>query len=75
VNFAQDRTGERGHTSLNGVKSDNKQRNTRAGFTVALPIERQKSPKLSASTGITTRTGSEFTVVGVAWQYRWGDGY
>jgi hypothetical protein len=35
VNFAQDRTGERGHTSLNGVKSDNKQRNTRAGFTVA----------------------------------------
>jgi Putative MetA-pathway of phenol degradation len=64
-----------GRTSLNGVKSDNEQRNTRAGFTVALPIDRQNSLKLSASTGITTRTGSEFTAVGVAWQYRWGEGY
>jgi hypothetical protein len=64
-----------GHTSLNGVRSDNEQRNTRAGFTVALPIDRQNSLKFSASTGITTRTGSEFTAVGVAWQYRWGDGY
>jgi hypothetical protein len=64
-----------GRTSLNGVKSDNEQRNTRAGFTVALPIDRQNSLKLSASTGLTTRTGSEFTAVGVAWQYRWGDGY
>jgi hypothetical protein len=64
-----------GRTSLNRVKSDNEQRNTRAGFTVALPIDRQNSLKLSASTGITTRTGSEFTAVGVAWQYRWGDGY
>jgi hypothetical protein len=64
-----------GRTSLNGVKSDNEQRNTRAGFTVALPIDRQNSLKLSASTGITTRTGSDFTAVGVAWQYRWGAGY
>jgi len=64
-----------GHTSLNGVKSDNEQRNTPTGFTVALPIDRQNSLKLSASTGIATRTGSEFTAVGVAWQYRWSDGY
>jgi hypothetical protein len=62
-----------GRTSLNGVKSDNEQRNTRAGFTVALPIDRHNSLKLSASTGITTRTGSEFSAVGLAWQYRWGD--
>ena len=64
-----------GHTTLNGVRSDNEQRNTRAGFTLALPIDRQNSLKLSASTGISTRTGSEFSAVGVAWQYRWGDGY
>jgi hypothetical protein len=64
-----------GATSLNGVKSDNEQRNTRAGFTAALPIDRQNSVKLSASTGITTRTGSNFTAVAVAWQYRWGEGY
>jgi len=64
-----------GHTSLNGVKSDNEQRNTPTGFTVALPIDRQNSLKLSASTGITSRTGSDFSAVGIAWQYRWGDGY
>jgi len=64
-----------GRTTLNGVKSDNEQAITRAGLTVALPINRQNSLKLSASTGITTRTGSELTAVGIAWQYRWGDGY
>ena len=64
-----------GHTSLNGVKSDNEQRNTRAGFTLALPVDRNNSLKLSASTGISTRTGSQFSALGIAWQYRWGDGY
>ena len=64
-----------GRTALNGVKSDNEQASTRAGFTLALPIDTHNSLKLSASTGITTRTGSEFSAVGVAWQYRWGDGY
>jgi hypothetical protein len=64
-----------GHTSLNGVKSDNEQRNTRAGFTVAFPVDRNNSLKLSASTGISTRTGSEFSARGIAWQYRWGNGY
>ena len=64
-----------GHTTLNGVKSDNEQRNTRAGFTLALPVHRQNSLKLHASTGLTTRTGSEFSAVGIAWQYRWGEGY
>jgi Putative MetA-pathway of phenol degradation len=64
-----------GHTTLNGVKSDNEQRNTRAGFTFALPIDRHHSLKLSASTGVSTRTGSEFSAVGIAWQYRWGEGY
>jgi hypothetical protein len=29
------------HTTLNGVESDNEQRNTRAGFTLALSIDRQ----------------------------------
>jgi hypothetical protein len=56
--------------------TDNKdQENARAGFTLALPIDRNNSLKLSASTNITTRTGSEFSAIGVAWQYRWGDGY
>ncbi|UPT89893.1 hypothetical protein HAP41_0000013575 [Bradyrhizobium barranii subsp. apii] len=47
----------------------------RTGFTVALPIDRQNSIKLNAGTGIYTRTGSQFSDVGIAWQYRWGAGY
>jgi hypothetical protein len=58
-----------------GTSRPTEQRNTRAGFTFALPIDRHNSLKLSASTGISTRTGSEFSAVGIAWQYRWGDGY
>jgi hypothetical protein len=62
-------------TSVDGVKSDNEQRNTRLGLTLALPVDRYNSVKLYASTGTSTRTGSEFDVIGIAWQYRWGGGY
>jgi hypothetical protein len=44
------------------------------GLTVALPVHRHHSLKLYASTGVATRTGSDFDAVGVAWQYRWGGG-
>ena len=64
-----------GRTTLNGVRNDNEQTNTRAGVTLALPVDRQNSVKFNASTGISTRTGSEFSAVGVAWQHRWGAGY
>jgi hypothetical protein len=64
-----------GHTSLNGVRNDNEQTNTRAGLTLALPLDRQNSLKFNASTGVSTRTGSEFRAVGIAWQHRWGAGY
>ena len=64
-----------GRTTVNGVRGDNEQTNTRAGLTFALPVDRQNSIKFNASTGISTRTGSEFSAFGVAWQYRWGAGY
>ncbi|MGB8074214.1 MAG: transporter, partial [Pseudolabrys sp.] len=61
--------------TLNGVRGNNEQANTRAGLTVALPVDRYSSIKLNASTGLSTRTGSEFSILAVAWQYRWGAGY
>jgi hypothetical protein len=64
-----------GRTTVNGVRGENEQTNTRAGLTLALPVDRQNSIKFNASTGISTRTGSEFSAVGVGWQYRWGAGY
>jgi len=64
-----------GRTTLNGIPGNNEQENVRAGLTVSLPINRQNSVKLNASTGIYSRTGSDFSLVGLAWQYRWGAGY
>jgi hypothetical protein len=66
-------TGNR--TTVDGVRSDNKQENTRAGLTLALPVDRYNSVKLYASTGTSSRTGSEFSGIGALWQYRWGGGY
>jgi hypothetical protein len=62
-------------TTVDGVKGDNKQENTRAGLTLALPVDRHNSIKLYASTGTSSRTGSDFSAIGVAWQYRWAEGF
>ena len=63
-----------GRTTINGVKGNNLQQNTRLGVTFALPVDRHNSIKLYGSTGVSTRTGSNFDTVGIAWQYRWGGG-
>ncbi|NJN46786.1 MAG: transporter [Candidatus Competibacteraceae bacterium] len=63
-----------GRTTVDGVENDDRQKNSRAGITVALPINRHNSVKLYASTGVSTRTGSDFDIIGIAWQYRWGGG-
>ena len=57
------------------MKGDNRQTNTRAGITLALPVDRHNSVKFYASTGTATRTGSDYTLFGAAWQYRWGGGF
>jgi len=62
-------------TTVNGVQGDNMQNNSRVGLTLALPVDRHQSVKLNASTGTSTRTGSDFDAIGIAWQYRWGAGY
>lgn len=65
---------EGGSTSINGVGNHDFQENTRYGATLALPLSRQHSLKLYASNGAYSRTGSEYDVVGIAWQYRFGGG-
>jgi hypothetical protein len=63
-----------GRTTVDGVQGDDLQQNSRVGANVALPVDRHNSVKLYASTGVSTRTGSDFDAVGIAWQYRWGGG-
>ncbi|HJV65971.1 MAG TPA: transporter [Geomonas sp.] len=63
-----------GRTTLDGERQENLQQNWRLGGTVAFPVSRKHSLKLFASTGVSTRTGSNFDALGVVWQYRWGGG-
>ncbi len=63
-----------GSTTLEGVEGNDLQKNTRLGFTFALPLNIHNSLKLYLSTGVSTRTGSDFNAIGLAWQYRWGGG-
>lgn len=63
-----------GRTTIDGVMKDDLQQNWRTGVTLALPVNRYHSIKLFGSSGVSTRTGSNFDSFGIAWQYRWGEG-
>ncbi len=63
-----------GRSTLNGVEGDDLQKNWRVGATLALPVDVRNSIKFHASSGVSARTGNNYDLVGVAWQYRWGGG-
>ena len=64
-----------GQTTVNGVRKDDELSNSRTGAVLALPLNRHNSIKFNISSGIITRTGTSFDTLGVAWQYRWADGF
>ena len=63
-----------GRSTIDGVRGDNLQQNWRTGGTLAVPIDTHNSLKLYASKGVAARTGDNFDLIGIAWQYRWGGG-
>ena len=63
-----------GRTTVDGSLDNNLQQNWRVGATLAMPVDRRNSVKLYASSGVSARTGNNFDLIGVAWQYRWGGG-
>jgi len=63
-----------GRTTLNGTLNGDLQQNWRFGGTLAFPVSVQNSIKLYASSGVSARTGNNFDLAGIAWQYRWGGG-
>lgn len=63
-----------GRTTLNGTRNFDLQQNWRFGATLAVPVDAGNSIKFFASSGVAARTGNNFDLVGVAWQYRWGGG-
>jgi len=63
-----------GKTTVDRVEKNDRQSNSRIGATLALPINRHNSIKLFTSSGVSTRTGTDFDAIGLAWQHRWGGG-
>jgi len=63
-----------GRTTLNGTLNNDLQQNWRFGATLAIPVDRYNSIKLYGSSGVSARTGNNFDLIGIAWQYRWGGG-
>ncbi|HYV20913.1 MAG TPA: transporter [Verrucomicrobiae bacterium] len=63
-----------GRSTVDGVVSDDLQRNWRAGLTAAFPIDRRNSLKFYVSNGVSTRVGDDFLLTGLGWQHRWGGG-
>lgn len=63
-----------GRTRVDGVDNDDTISSKRMGVSLAFPIDRHHSIKLHGSRGISVRTGTDFEIVGIAWQYRWGAG-
>ena len=63
-----------GRTSVNGTQNEDLQSNTRWGATLSQSLDAHNSVKVYANAGLYARTGTNFTTVGIAWQYRWGAG-
>ena len=60
-----------GETTVNGKPQNDRQGNSRGGLTLSAPIKRDQSLKLTWSRGVSTRIGSSFDTMGVAWQWTW----
>ncbi|WP_291985019.1 transporter [Candidatus Accumulibacter sp. ACC007] len=63
-----------GRTTLDGTQGSDLQQNWRFGATLAFPMTIHHSIKLYGSSGVSARTGNNFDLLGIAWQYRWGAG-
>ena len=63
-----------GSTTVDGVDKADRQENWRIGATLAIPVDSRNSLKFYASNGVSARTGNNFDLYGVAWQFRWGGG-
>jgi len=63
-----------GETSVDGSVKSSLQNNSRTGLTIAIPVNKYHSIKILTSTGVSTRTGTDYDSIAAFWQYRWGAG-
>lgn len=58
-----------GQAEVNGVPSGVELGNSRTGITFSFPVGKTQSLKLTAASGISTRTGTDFDSYGLGWQW------
>jgi hypothetical protein len=63
-----------GRTTLDDTLNNDLQQNWRVGATLAFPVDARNSIKLYGSSGVSARTGNNYDLFGIAWQFRWGGG-
>jgi Putative MetA-pathway of phenol degradation len=63
-----------GATSVDNGPSSTQLNNSRAGVTLSLPLSKRQSVKLAFSDGTTSRLGTDFKTLSVAWQFAWFGG-
>jgi len=63
-----------GSTIVDG-EEDGSQENARLALTISFPVSRYNSVKLFGSTGLYSRTGSDFDSLGIAWQFAGAVGF
>ncbi len=62
-----------GEYSNDDVGMENDLSNFRIGATLALPINKSNSIKIFGNRGVNTRYSTDFSAIGIAWQYAWAD--
>ena len=60
-----------GSTTVDGRAQDDRHNNTRGGATLSVPVTLSQSVKVTWARGVSTRIGSNFDTIGVAWQLLW----
>lgn len=61
-----------GRSTIDEVQKFDRLQNSRAGVTLAVPVDRHNSIKFNVSQSIMQSVGGDFLSLGVAYQYAWG---
>lgn len=62
-----------GQSFVNGQAVNSRQESWLAGATVSIPVNAHNAIKLHAADGSLIGGGPNYTMMGVVWQFRWGD--
>lgn len=63
-----------GQKYVNGTAISGSQENWRFGSTFSYPINKRNSIRLTGSKGVYSNANTDYTALGISWQYRWGGG-